>query len=100
MNHVFVSAFMIATVCGVEWNVYAANSPPQNGAIVRMDSVRTKAYLQNSETILYDKFTLVGLCFTKNAREVSSSGKGDLGFIIRTKLMLAQLCFTLHAANW
>ena len=27
--------------------------------------------------------------FTKNAREVSSSGKGDLGFIIHTKLMLA-----------
>ena len=24
--------------------------PPQNGAIVRTDSVRTKAYLQNSET--------------------------------------------------
>ena len=32
---------------------------------------------------------MVGLCFTKNAREVSSSGKGDLGFVIDTKLMLA-----------
>ena len=26
--------------------------PPQNGAIVRTDSVRTKAYLQNSETCM------------------------------------------------
>ena len=43
----------IATVCGVEWNVYAAAfTPPQNGAIVRTDSVRTKAYLQNSETCM------------------------------------------------
>ena len=32
---------------------------------------------------------MVGLCFTKNARELSSSGKGDLCFIIHTKLMLA-----------
>ena len=32
---------------------------------------------------------MVGLCFTKNARELSSSGKGDLGFIIHTKLMRA-----------
>ena len=43
----------LATVCGVEWNVYtAAFTPPQNGAIVRTDSVRTKAYLQNSETCM------------------------------------------------
>ena len=35
--------------------------PPQNGAIVGTDSVRTKAYLQNSETCSYEKFTLVGL---------------------------------------
>ena len=41
-----------ATVCGVEWNVYAAAFNPQNGAIVRTDSVRTKAYLQNSETCM------------------------------------------------
>ena len=44
---------------------------------------------------VYEKFTLVGLCFTKNAREVSSSGKGDLGFIIHTKLYARSLCFTL-----
>ena len=44
----------IATVCGVEWNVYAAafTPPPKNGAIVRTDSVCTKAYLQNSETCM------------------------------------------------
>ena len=44
--------FSVATVCGVEWNVYAAAFTPQNGAIVRTDSVRTKAYLQNSETCM------------------------------------------------
>ena len=42
----------LATVCGVEWNVYAAAFTTQNGAIVRTDSVRTKAYLQNSETCM------------------------------------------------
>ena len=48
--HSLASKF--ATVCGVEWNVYAAAFTPQNGAIVRTDSVRTKAYLQNSETCM------------------------------------------------
>ena len=38
---------------------------------------------------LYEKFTLVSLCFTKNAREDSSPGKGDIGFNINTKLVLA-----------
>ena len=33
-------------------DVYAAAFTPQNGAIVRTDSVRTKAYLQNSETCM------------------------------------------------
>ena len=44
----------LATVCSVEWNVYAAafTPPPQNGAIVGTDSLRTKAYLQNSETCM------------------------------------------------
>ena len=44
----------IATVCSVEWNVNDASftPPPKNGAIVRTDSVRTKAYLQNSETCM------------------------------------------------
>ena len=42
---------MFATVCGVEWNVNAADfTPPQNGATVRTDSVRTNGYLQNFET--------------------------------------------------
>ena len=36
-----------------------------------------------------EKFTLVSLCLTKNAREVSSPGKGDIGFNINTNLMLA-----------
>ena len=40
----------IATVCGVEWNLNAAAFTPQNGAVVRTDSVRTKAQLQNVET--------------------------------------------------
>ena len=44
--------FYFATVCGVEWNVYAAAFTPQNGATVHTDSVRTKAYLQNSETCM------------------------------------------------
>ena len=35
--------YNVATVCGVEWNVYAAAFTPQNGAIVRTDSVCTKA---------------------------------------------------------
>ena len=55
---------MLATVCGVEWNVNAAAFPPLNVAIVRTDSV-------------------------KNAREVSSPDRGDIGFNINTKLMLA-----------
>ena len=46
------SKSIVATVCGIEWNVYAAAFTPQNGAIVRTDSVRTKAYLQNSETCM------------------------------------------------
>ena len=51
--HLITTKASVATVCGVEWNVYAAAfTPPQNGAIVRMDSVRTKAYLQNSETCM------------------------------------------------
>ena len=41
-----------ATVCGVEWTSTPQRLPPQNGAIVRTDSVRTKAYLQNSETCM------------------------------------------------
>ena len=41
-----------ATVCGVEWDVYAAAFTPQNGAIVRTDSVRTKAHLKNFETCM------------------------------------------------
>ena len=48
--HILQTQF--ATVCGVEWNVYAAAFTPPNGAIVRTDSVRTKAYLQNSETCM------------------------------------------------
>ena len=44
----------LATVHGVDWNANAAAAdftpPPQNGAIVRMDSVRMNGYLQNSET--------------------------------------------------
>ena len=48
----FLASHFIATVCGVEWNVYAAAFTPQNGAIVRADSVRTKACSQNSETCM------------------------------------------------
>ena len=78
----------LATVCCVEWNVYtAAFTPPKwcNCAygFCTHESLLTKFWN------LYEKFTLVGLWFTKNAREVSSSGKGDFGFIIHTKLMLA-----------
>ena len=78
---------MFATVCGIEWNVSAAAlPPPQNGAIVRTDSVSTKSHLQNFKTCMRNLHS--SICLTKNAREVSSPGKGDLGFIIHTKLML------------
>ena len=42
---------MLATVCGVPQTVVQL-LPPQNGAIARTDSVRTKAHLQNFETCM------------------------------------------------
>ena len=51
LRHLLVR-MSLATVCGVEWNVSAAAFTPPKWCIILNYSVRTKAYLQNSETCM------------------------------------------------
>ena len=48
-----VEALLVKSRKPVEWpGDWLLSHDKQNGAIVRTDSVRTKAYLQNSETCM------------------------------------------------